>query len=655
MRHRRTISLLSFAAITLLVVSCNEKEGERVWNDPNFIRLTSTPEKVISGERNIEIKWKEAVSLKVFDNSGKSVELRNMWVQDTIFTSKGWTPDALPKFAAYPSTEDVLCMPDGTFTIAVPSQQKATTANYIENFTAVAKVQGVHCTAYSASPLRLVNGYVAVKIAFPLVTSITVEAVGNENVSGMVEVDCNNMEITAEAGNSTPITLASAVDGETLKVGTHYIAVVPQTYSQGLKVTIYYKNGTPVSKTFFESGVNVSRSSVVELGEGAIDADIPDEISIKLDFGRNVWPFVEPVLSEDKQVKSETGTYTGDTYTYEYAYELNSKEVTRCLEFFIRGNNNPYKLDKTFNPGSKNSRITLPALPGRYLKAVKLETTNSATYPKGFKLQDMDWKDLAQSPVKSSKDNPAVLSFPTNDGVVTESGTAYHMYFTEGSASIVSISLLYSEQLPPSYDDDPFNEKSDDEGSENPDPLEDNLPETVELNVDFTKGWPFIPGIKAAADQNTAEDDVYMFSYRYMYEGSEISKDFTFGFKGGIRSNEYNAYSFKTDEFYPGVANCRMMIPAVESRYLLSVTMEVKNKTPNAKTFSLKTMTNGNFVACPGSAILGTPATLNFPITVDGKTINTTKGTGYYMYFSNANTTVTAIRLVYVSEEPSIE
>ena len=645
----RMCFLPAILAMMFLAVSCNEKESEGVWDNPNFIRLTSTPEKVISGDDKMEIKWSEKAVLKIFDNAGYCADLSNISAQDTIFTSKAWKSDAVPAYAAYSSTDDVQCLPDGIFTIAVPSQQKATTANHIENFTAVAKVEGEHRTAYKASPLKLVNGYVAVKVAFPLVTSITVETVGNEPLAGRVEVDCNTLGMVVTSENDGQVTLTPAVDGTALKVGTHYIAVLPQTYSRGLKVTVSYKQGTPVSKIFFENGVEVPRSTVVALGgEDAIDADIPGEIRIDLNFGKNQWPFVESVLSAEDQAKSETGVYVGDMYTYEWNYEFEETTVTRHLEFFMRGNNAAYKFTDVLNPGSKNSRITLPAMPGRYLRAVKLVTSNSSEYPKGFKLQDMNWTDFAECPVKAHTDHPAVLSFPTENGVETKPGAAYYMFFTEANALIVSISLLYSEQLPPSYDDDPFNENPDDGGQE--EPVVDELPATVELNVDFTQGWPFTTGIKAESEQTTDLGDTYKFAYSYMYEGVEHVKEFSFGFKGATTNGGYNAYSYMTDDYRPGAAGSRMMIPAVENRWLKSVTMEVQNT--SEKTFSLKTRTFEDLAACPVSAVSGTPATLSFPITVDGKTVNTTKGSGYYLYFSNANAQVSAIRLVYTLVEP---
>lgn len=85
-----------------------------------------------------------------------------------------------------------------------------------------------------------------------------------------------------------------------------------------------------------------------------------------------------------------------------------------------------------------------------------MEVNNASE--KSFRLDKMDWTALATSS-GATAGVPALLSFPTGDGVSSAFEAAYYMYFINASTQAKKISILYSKELPSSpSDEDPFSE-----------------------------------------------------------------------------------------------------------------------------------------------------------------------------------------------------
>lgn len=172
---------------------------------------------------------------------------------------------------------------------------------------------------------------------------------------------------------------------------------------------------------------------------------LPEKMVVKLDFTQG-WPFEEPARGEDEQNRRGE-TYVGDTYTFAYedASAYGEGEFQLELPFFFRGNGEPYVYvrKRCFFPGSKNCRMTIPAVEGMRLESVTMETRNGASFPKGFKIKREDFSDIAECQTPSYKGAPAVVGFPTPDGADTEPGERYFMSFTDAGTQITTITIVY--------------------------------------------------------------------------------------------------------------------------------------------------------------------------------------------------------------------
>ena len=256
----------------------------------------------------------------------------------------------------------------------------------------------------------------------------------------------------ASEGSVDHVTVIAPVDG--FKTGvSYYVPVSPVGHCTGMRVEFTDQNDIVYVKN---NNVDFDLVRNCLFNVGAIKRpydDLPDEIRIDLNFlGSGKWSFNEKCATEAEQ---QANNFAGDTYTYNYTYDANGVQKQKQLSFIIKGNNNTAYSNSGyyFLPGAANSRMTLPAISGRYIRAVRMEVNNDN---KSFALISFDWNVLAQSSVGGNA-SPAMISFPTINDVVSKIGTAYYMRFINGSAQVKTISIIYSKTLPSSYDaSDPF-------------------------------------------------------------------------------------------------------------------------------------------------------------------------------------------------------
>lgn len=174
---------------------------------------------------------------------------------------------------------------------------------------------------------------------------------------------------------------------------------------------------------------------------------LPEEFTLDIDFSTR-WPFEQNWYKPSAQNLDK-----GDAYTYLYEYEVDGKKMSEEFKFVIYGNKKNYLYVKssgdgnmTFRPDVKSAttRITLPAVPGKYLKSVTLKINNN--YPKRFAILDSkDWKIIAESEGATSS-APATVTF-SEGGVQTHQNRSYYMRLIDTSMQVTGITLVYSSSL----------------------------------------------------------------------------------------------------------------------------------------------------------------------------------------------------------------
>lgn len=454
----RLMTILAF--IGIVSVSCEDNVNEgTVWDDPNFIRVTAVAQPMLANGEEKEVKWAENDSLFVFDGEYKPVKLLTNDPSANIFFSYDW-PGGEPTYAITPDIAGVTVTPEAISGIKVNPVQSISALNTYAPMTFVGKVSG-NRTAYRLNPMTNLMSQVKIGMSDSTATSIVVEAPGGESVAGTLNVDMlkltegssDFLTIADDDSKSTSVTIVPAEGTDAmsengcLAKGSYYLTVIPQTYSQGLRITVNKKEGDPIVRNFRndDGSLVVARSASSEFPGNLDEAELPETFAITLTFSGNNWPFKEPIVASADQNLS-----TGEKYTYVYEFEVDGTPFTREFTFLFYGNKKNYGLNASgYTSGAMNARITLPAIPDRYLKSVKMDVTNGEAYKKPFSIVTLDWKEIAVAP-GAYVGNPSELVFPYTDGsttVSTEPNKSYFFRFKSASTTVKSITIVYSKNL----------------------------------------------------------------------------------------------------------------------------------------------------------------------------------------------------------------
>jgi len=243
------------------------------------------------------------------------------------------------------------------------------------------------------------RSFIRVAMDVDIIASVKLSAPGGEMICGDIKVhidslsnDSTNFWVADKAGQMYS-SLQLVPGGDDIKdgcfkPGTYDIALLPQFYSKGLKVTMYDKDGKPAcTKTLGATdGYEMKRNDmdVVEYD----DDTMPDVIKIVLDFYNedNINP-----LGTFPAVSKQNST-TGETYNVKYEWEFEGEIFSEDIPIVVCKGTVASGEYKYFAPSSmvygevgrkilnfvkENWWIKLPAIKGRYLKSVTVSHGNN--------------------------------------------------------------------------------------------------------------------------------------------------------------------------------------------------------------------------------------------------------------------------------------
>lgn len=567
--------------VLLLAISCENEDENTFLSNPKNIRLEAYTEKVaVSADDSLNISWKRGDAMSVFDERSRAVTLSTNANSSTknVFYSYDWNEGATPEYALFPASDDAACTADGVLTLTVPSEQRVSTTGTLEHHIAVGRIVG-NRTSYQISPMRNVTGHITLAFSLdnPGVKSVRIASVGGEPVTGRVSVNCDAFlsgddDYLTVVDGQTSVTLTPAQENGSLVSGTYYAALLPGRYEQGFNITLTLDNGATFEKVYMPDGVTIARSAISSFcGEPAADDNLPDDVRIDLDFSKG-WPFKEAIVPVEQQIASG---YANDAYTYVLGSDIDGVQYQRNLPFAFKANNCEY------TRGDKNDRLlpgtaayfylTLPAMPGRYIRALKVESLNGAANPKNVRLRRvLDMADLVKD-VKTWADNPAIISFPMTDGRQTMVGESYRLYFDTANTHVKNISIIYSRELPEVGEYDPFTEDV---------PTVEPEIESLEVTVDFASEWPFEEACVAVENQN-ADHDKYTYVHSYEHEGASKTIDLTFTLGCSATWSTSRVYSHDDipessgKGLYFHGTHGGIILPGVSGMYLSSVSVSL--------------------------------------------------------------------------------
>ena len=238
----------------------------------------ATLEQTKAGISDNKTVWAATDHISVFDGVANCDFKSKGEGVSTTFTGTAAAADNY--YALYPYQATASCS-EGVITATVPSVQTATPGSF--------DPAAALMVARGSQKFEFKNVCSLIKVTVPAdVTGITsIEFSGNadENIAGEVSISFDKSGLPAATGAGVKtITLKAAK--ETLAAGDYYIAALPNTYSQGLKLLIHYEKGM-FQQAKATDPLKVERSAVRPVGT----VKWPEVVFIgpdDMDFGSNL-------------------------------------------------------------------------------------------------------------------------------------------------------------------------------------------------------------------------------------------------------------------------------------------------------------------------------------------------------------------------------
>lgn len=452
-----------------------------------------------SGETAV-MKWRTTDVLVVFDEELNGVGLTNGSTNGSTtatFTTTEWTGKT-PVYAAaycpnYGEDRILTCPSEGVMSVKYRSTipvDMVGCSGFMSS-AMVGKIEGSE-GSYTVSEMKNVMGYVGFTLSKANVKKVTVESIGGEPVSGWVDVDyakiiANNPAFwtaTADKAQETKITLTpsgTAKTGNCFKAGTYYTPLLPQTYAQGIKFTLYNESDEVIGEKTVGAtgGMTVVRSQKVTISKALDSVNLPETVVIDLNFYDaanpetpcNPFGFTDPGASNENATTGEnynvkydfTDPVTGNPASTEFTFTVcKSSSSAGATHYYYK-----YYTNNVFGNGyvlvfdNSSSWIGFPAIEGKYLSSVEIRTGNGADKEFNFKTDGAATSSLAIVKVtKGTTTAPGsrTLHFYTdgNDGTNTSLqgntvsiSTPYILQCrTTGGSRIAGLTLTYTKTLP---------------------------------------------------------------------------------------------------------------------------------------------------------------------------------------------------------------
>lgn len=304
--HMKTIfkSIIP-AIVALLAAGCAK---DTTFGNVTFFSLSAgldSSEKTIL-RSGTKVHWVKDDKLQVFADGLQRVQFTttDSDVPTAVFTTTDWPEGAKPVYATstYGSTS-CACTADGVITTMVNNNQVHYNTESYGKFASASVGKVIESDgAYTINEMKNITGLIGFQFegtGTSAIKSMKVEAPGGEYISGWVDVDYAKLvagdsgfwtaaagkaqysSITASCNASSSCTTA---EGGFKAASTFYLALLPKTYPQGLKLTLTRIDGTEATRTIFAGGLTLGRNKI-KLIEAPLDAGLTfKKGNIVLDF-----------------------------------------------------------------------------------------------------------------------------------------------------------------------------------------------------------------------------------------------------------------------------------------------------------------------------------------------------------------------------------
>ncbi len=329
-------------ALALLAVSCEKNPVIVPAGELTTCKITASVENttrtVLNGS---SVYWTPSDKLFVFgknDGNGiEGVEFVNSLTDDAAtaeFSSTEWKSGLVPVYATNTSAplSKVSATAEGIVTTWInPVQVFDGTDSFAPGANAsVGKVTD-NGGVYEISEMKNVTSLLKVNVSGDNVAKITVFAPGGEAVAGYVNADLSGSDVAISASKGVETVTMLPSSGSSFAQGDYYACLIPQTYSQGLRIKLTDTDGKITVRTVSSAGLTLARSKYRDfdrsIDDGVTYSDGSD-ITLNLDFASS-WPFDETCAKKTEQ------TENGEEYTFDgYKFTISKGTYTNDIPYY---------------------------------------------------------------------------------------------------------------------------------------------------------------------------------------------------------------------------------------------------------------------------------------------------------------------------------
>ena len=235
----RKLSLFAALVVAMTAVSCVKEMNHETPKNPverpvTFEATFGAVSKAVLevGAEKSKVAWEETDQVSVLVGEGNYLYVaESEGYSTTLSTQETDVPAEGTYYAVYPYDENA-ALKGNVITTSLPATQIAV----LNSFSSHLSVSQAVDNSFS---FRNVCGLVRVCVASDGVSKVTFAGNKNENVAGKIAVTVSGSPTYEVVEGATTLELVPAGDETTLARGDYYLAVLPQTFADGITVTAY--------------------------------------------------------------------------------------------------------------------------------------------------------------------------------------------------------------------------------------------------------------------------------------------------------------------------------------------------------------------------------------------------------------------------------
>lgn len=416
------IALCAFALSLVALSSCNKADVETVEAQGQEVKFKVFSEETKTYLASGVTNWSSNDIIYVLDQEGKwynSSKLASGTVVEAEFTFSAFPAD--PTYALFVGANNsaTLGIEEEQVTANLISEQSISNNNSFgknANLT-IGEVVKVDETTYGAL-LKNVCGLL--KFSVPAgITSVKIEGNNSEILSGVVYLDYNEGEPkwTAKDGVNE-VTVIPRKSGENYMAGTYYACVLPQTFEEGITVTLTDVNGY-TAETKGSNLLALGRNKVVELPNLNVpEAPQQEPTVLEFDFTNATYPDGFSAV-ENTEYDFDFKSSDGDVYRFNFSANASYSSQNNSL-------------------WTSKNYITLPVIEEKSLVSISVTVMNSSQN-KQIRLVDSKSSETAISGTNIKVGGDV----PTGTITVPSGLEEFYLYINNASTGITKLILTY--------------------------------------------------------------------------------------------------------------------------------------------------------------------------------------------------------------------